>query len=129
MLSHKHEDIARCCLTSLANLSEKRDDVCSRLVSGGIVRSLIVLVKSDTAQIVRESSRLLCNLAVSLGKKLLGDDLDKILNVLTCSADSETHSYALNVKLATGHPATTVKNEISNNNRTFNTTLVHSYSQ
>jgi len=62
-------------------LKKKRDDVCGRLVSGGIVRSLIVLVKSDTAQIVRESSRLLCNLALTLGKKLLDDDLPKILNV------------------------------------------------
>jgi len=108
-------------------LKKKRDDVCGRLVSGGIVRSLIVLVKSDTAQIVRESSRLLCNLALTLGKKLLDDDLPKILNVLMCSVDNVTKSYADRVLLSIGHPTgSSVKSE----SRNFSTTtLVHSHSQ
>jgi len=126
MLSHKHEDIARCCLTSLANLTEKkREDVCGRLVSGGIIRSLIVLVKSDTAHIVREASRLLCNLAVTLGKKLLDDDLPKILNVLMCSVDHTTKSYADRVLLSIGHPTGSNVNKTTNSH----SHVVHSHSQ
>jgi len=93
-LSHRNEDIKRCALTGLANLTQqKQETLCKKIVESGLIHTLALLaLQSQTLHIVRETSRLLLNLANTLGSVVVNPD---VVRHLFDSQDDKTYAHAL----------------------------------
>ncbi len=58
----EYEDVHRCAISALANLSKNRESVCNQVFNSPSYPFLLTRCKSPTLQVVRESMRLLCNM-------------------------------------------------------------------
>jgi hypothetical protein len=85
-LHTKFEDVHRCALATLANLADKRVDVCRKIVSGRHIRQVYELTNSETLQVVRESARILNHIVEELGKSVVDSEFSRTLRSLcTCT--------------------------------------------
>jgi len=114
-LSNCNEDIKRCALTGLANLTQqKQEPLCKKIVESGLIHTLALLaLQSQTLQIVREASRLLLNLANTLGSVVVNPD---VVRHLFDSQDDKTYAHALKLGHLIGispAPGWSGKNELS----------------
>jgi len=94
-LNHKNEDIKRCAISSLANLTQARNEsLCIKIVTSGYTKALCSLVvSSPTLQIVREGARLLYNLVNTLGIQIVKLNPDVVRQMFD-SNDEKTLYYA-----------------------------------
>jgi len=108
-LAHKNEDVHRCALTALANLTDakKRQGVCGSIIESPAFGSVMdAHVSSPNRQIVREAARAIANVADSVGFSRNGSGsgsrsgglnaavVSRAVDVLTGSADSATRFHA-----------------------------------
>jgi len=93
-LHTKFEDVHRCALTALANLAEKRVDVCRKIMSGHHVRQVYELTNSETLQVVRESARILSNIGDQLGHSIVDAEFKRTLYGLSSCTDPSARQRA-----------------------------------
>lgn len=96
VLTEHNENLRRCGVTGLANLTNSRELNCRELVSKGIVQQLIESLAASlresrsTPQITRQGTRLLLNVASCVGHDMIPQNsstASELLNLLTCSSD------------------------------------------
>jgi len=101
-MQSKNEDVHRCALTALANVTatcSNRVDVWKKVVTSGL-KPLCLLVHSETAHVVREAARFIVNLAAAMGSGLLPyDDVKTAVSHLRSSADMATRSLGNRAQL------------------------------
>jgi hypothetical protein len=93
-LHTKFEDVHRCALTTLANLADKRVDVCRKIVSGRHIRQVYELTNSETLQVVRESARILNHIVEELGKSVVDSEFSRTLRSLCTCTDPHVKQTA-----------------------------------
>lgn len=62
-MTNKCEDVHRCAITGLANLSKNRAASCRKIVKNNGVHAVLRYTTSPCVQVVRESARFLANIA------------------------------------------------------------------
>jgi len=96
-LSCQLEDVHRCAITALANLARDREEVCQKIADNGGIKQLLLLSKSQTLQVIRESARVLVQIATTLGGKVLDDAFLTCLKDFRCSRDDRARQYVQEV--------------------------------
>jgi len=84
------EDVHRCAVSALANLSQNRAPVCQKIAEKNGLKSLCHLTKSCTKEIVRESLRALLSIVQLLGRSVIDDQIQRTLESHRDSSDPVT---------------------------------------
>jgi len=88
-LSHKNEDVVRCATAIAANISLNQESFCKQLVGEGCVKLLVAYFACSTTQVVREATRLLANVAESLGSGVACSSMQSHLDDLSATVNGK----------------------------------------